>query len=156
MFLRQDSFISFRETKMFDEKAAILNAISSDSCGVRELIEKLRWKTERAISTLKTMEEEGLIEFQENLTLNRGRPKKLVVASTLGGEFLETLERCQRKKIQINHNDIKSAVHQASLAKKLEEFHISPYKRFMELNSIALRIRNSITVENSTKTNSDF
>jgi len=141
---------------MLDEKAAILNAIRSDPCGVRELVERLRWKTERVISILKTMEEEGLIEFHESVTPNRGRPKKLVVASTLGGEFLETFGECQRKTTQINHNDVKSAVHQANLAKKLEEYHVSPFQRFWELNNIAFKIRDSITVENSPKTSSGF
>jgi len=141
---------------MLDEKAAILNVIRPNPCGVRELVERLRWKTERIISLLKTMENEGLIEFHENVTPNRGRPKKLIVASTLGGEFLETFEKCQRKAIQINHNDIRSAVHQANLAKKLEEYHVSPFQRFWELNSIALKIRDSITVENSPKASPDF
>jgi len=130
---------------MLDEEAAILKAISSNPCGVRELVEKLHWKTERVISLLKTMQEEGVIEFHENIILNRGRPKKLAVATTLGGEFLETFEKCQRKAIQINHNDIKSAVHQANLAKKLEEYRISSFQRFWELNRIVLKIRNAIT-----------
>jgi len=141
---------------MLDDEAAILKAVSSNPCGVRELVEKLHWKTERVVLLLKTMEKEGFIEFHENITLNRGRPKKLVVATTLGDEFLETFEKCQRKAIQINYNDVKSAVYQANLAKKLEEYHISPFKRFWELNSIAFKIRNSITVENPAKTSPDF
>jgi len=130
---------------LFDERVEILKTINANPCGVRELVHKLNWKTERVISLLKTMKEEGIIEFLESHTHSRGRPKKLVVASTLGIEFLETFEKCQRKIIQINHNDIKSAVHQANLAKKLEEYHVSPFQRFWELNSIALKIRNSIT-----------
>jgi len=141
---------------MLDEKAAVLKTIHANPCGIRELVEKLHWKPERVISLLKTMQEEGLIEFLGNHTPNRGRPKKLVVASTLGAEFLETSEECQKKAIQINHNDIKSAVYQANLAKKLEEYHVSLFQRFWELNSIALKIRNSITVENTSKISPDF
>jgi len=142
--------------KLLDEEAAVLKTISSNPCGVRELVERLHWKTERVISLLKTMENEGLIEFHENITPNRGRPKKLIVASILGSEFLETLEKCQRKAIQINHNDVRSAVHQANLAKKLEEYRVSPFQRFWELSSIAFKIRDSITVKNSAKTGSDL
>jgi len=134
---------------LLDEKATILNAISSHPCGVRELVEKLHWKTQRVVSLLKTMGEEGFIEFQENATSTRGRPKKLVVASTLGVELLETFEKCRRKAIQINYNDVKSAVYQANLAKKLEGSNVSPFQRFWELTSLALKIRNSFTVENS-------
>jgi len=141
---------------MLDENATILNAINQNPCGVRELVEKLHWKTERVISLLKTMLEQGLIEFHENITLYRGRPKKLIVASTLGSEFLETFDRCQRKTIQINSNDIKSAIYQADLAKKLEQYHVSPIQRFWELTSIALKVRNSFTVEDSAKTSSNF
>jgi len=141
---------------MLDEKATVLKAIKPNPCGVRELVEKLRWKTERVILLLKIMQEEGVIEFYENITQSRGRPKKLVVPSTLGGEFLEAFESCQRKAIQINHNDIKSAVYQAHLAKKLEEYHVSPFQRFWELNSIAFKLRNSVTVENPEKIGSDF
>jgi len=141
---------------MLDEKATILNVIRPNPCGVRELVERLCWKTERVISLLKTMENEGLIEFHENITSNRGRPKKLIVTSILGGEFLDTFEKCRGKAIQINHNDIKSAVHQANLAKKLEKYLVSPFQRFWELNSIALKVRDSVTVENSPKTSPDF
>jgi len=141
---------------MLDDRAAIIKVINANPYGVRELVEKLHWKAERVISLLKTMQEQGLIEFHENITPNRGRPKKLIVASTLGSEFLETFERCQRKAIQINPNDIKSAIYQADLAKKLEGYHVSPFQRFWELTSIALRVRNSFTVEDSAKTRSDF
>lgn len=141
---------------MFDEKAAVLKAIEPNPCGVRELVEKLHWKTQRVISLLRTMQEEGVIEFYENVASSRGRPKKLVVPSILGGEFLEAFERCKRKAIQINRNDIKSAVYQANLVKKLEEYHVSPFQRFWELSSIALRLRNSVTVEDSAEIGSDF
>jgi DNA-binding MarR family transcriptional regulator len=137
---------------MLDESATILKAINHNPCGVRELVGKLHWKTQRVVSLLKTMRDEGFIEFQENATPTRGRPKKIVVASTLGIELLETFEKCQRKAIQINHNDIRSAVYQANLAKKLEGYHVSSFQRFWELTRIALKVRNSFTVKDSAKT----
>jgi predicted transcriptional regulator len=135
----------FGKQNMLDDKATILKIINPNSCGVRELIKKLNWKTARVTSLLKTMQNEGLIDFHENKTFKRGRPKKIIVATILGCEFLESFKECKRKAIQINQNDVKSAARQAYLAKKLEEYHISPDQRFMELNSIALKIRNSIT-----------
>ena len=141
---------------MLDESATILKTINQNPCGVRELVGKLHWKTQRVVSLLKTMRDKGFIEFHENATPTRGRPKKIVVASTLGIELLETFEKCQRKAIQINHNDIRSAVYQANLAKKLEGYHVSSFQRFWELTSIALKVRNSFTVEDSAKTSSNF
>lgn len=134
---------------MLDERAAVLQTISPDPRGVRELVKKLRWKTTRVISLLKTMEKEGLIDFSKSSNSHRGRPKKIVAPTVLGNEFLETFQQCQRKVVQMNYNDVKSAVHQALLVKRLEEFNISPYQRFMELNTLAFKIRTSITNKDS-------
>jgi len=141
---------------MIDEKAAILMTINPGPCGVRELVEKLSWKTSRVVSLLKAMENEGLVDFREGSALNRGRPKKLVVPTTLGHEFLESFKECQRRAIQINQNDIKSAVHQAHLARKLEEYGVSPYQRFIELMNVAFKVRDSVINEESTKTRANF
>lgn len=141
---------------MLDERAAVLQTISPDSRGVRELVKKLRWKTTRVVSLLKTMEKEGLIDFSKSSNSRRGRPKKIVAPTVLGNEFLETFQQCQRKVVQMNYNDVKSAVYQALLAKKLEELNISPYQRFMELNTLALKIRTSITKKDSTQNSSNL
>jgi hypothetical protein len=39
-----------------------------------------------------------------------------------------------------NDNDIRKAIHQADLAKSLEERGVSPYARFQELNQMARNI----------------
>jgi len=136
---------------MLDERVAILQAINPYPCGVTELVRRLRWKPERVISLLRTMEREGLIDFLENSHSRKaGRPLKAATVTMLGNELLNDFLECKKKIIQINENDIKSAVYQASLCERLIEHNISPYQRFFELNNLALRIRNSVLHKGST------
>jgi len=130
---------------MLDERVAILKVINQKPCGVTELVKRLRWRPKRVISLLRAMEREGLVDFQETSNSRKvGRPPKLPTVTKLGNEFFNAFMECKKKIIQINDNDIKSAIYQASLSERLIEHNISPYQRFFELNNLALRIRNSV------------
>ena len=136
---------------MLDERVAILQVINPNPCGVTELVKRLRWKPKRVISLLRAMEREGLIDFLETAHSRKvGRPPKVATVTMLGNELLNAFLECKKKIIQINENDIKSAIYQASLCERLIEHNISPYQRFFELSNLALRIRSSVIHKGST------
>lgn len=131
---------------MLDERATILQTIGDQAYGVSDLIKKLRFRNEKIVSLLRAMEREGLVDFsRSNNSTVRGRPKKIPIVTALGKQMLKDYLKCKRNIIQINDNDIKSCIHQISLRRTLKKNKVSLYRRFLELNEIAFRIKNSIT-----------
>jgi predicted ArsR family transcriptional regulator len=124
-----------------DEKARILETVSSSSCGVRDVIKKLACRASRVISLLKEMEQEQLIEFQNATQSKRGRPRKNVVCTDLGFEFLEAHRRLRMKTVRVRKEDLDRAVKDALYVQRLVANGHSPFKLFMELNDIACNIK---------------
>jgi predicted ArsR family transcriptional regulator len=135
----------------FDEKARILEAVTSSSRGVREVVQALAGRTSRVVSLLKEMEEERLIEFQRVTRSRRGRPKKSIVCTSLGSEFLETHRRLRMKPIRAREEDLERATKDALYAKRLIAYGHSPFRLFMELNSIAHNIKVSSETSKNTR-----
>lgn len=135
---------------MLDKRVAILRTISNKTCCVCDLIKELRVRSEKIVSLLRAMENEGLVDFPKNNNYARnnsalkGRPKKIAVMTPLGQKFLEDYVKCERNIIQIYATDIQSSIHQVSLRKSLEERNISIYERFLELNEVVHSIKNSV------------
>lgn len=126
-----------------DEKAQILDVVAQTERGVREIIQKLRWKTSRVIFLLEQMKDEGLIELQKNSARNsrRGRPKKIMTCTSLGYEFLEAYRRLRMKPLRARKEDLEHAVEDALYTERLVANGHSPFKLFMELNTIAHNIK---------------
>lgn len=125
-----------------DERAQILNVVAQTEYGVREIIQKLRWKPSRVIFLLKQMKDEGLIELQKNGAHNstRGRPKKIMVCTSLGYEFLDTYRRLRMKPLRARKEDLEHAVEDTLYTERLVANGHSPFELFMELNAIVHNI----------------
>ena len=124
-----------------DQRAQILEATTSTSRGVRDLVRLLKWKTSNVISLLRKMNEEQLIEFQQVAYSKRGRPKKGVTCTLLGFEFLETYKKLKMKPLRARKEDLDHAVKDAAYASRLVANGHSPFRIFMELNKIARNIK---------------
>ncbi len=124
-----------------DEKAQVLETVMSSSSGVKDVVRTLPCRASRTISLLKEMEQERLIEFQHVTPSSRGRPKKIMVCTSLGSEFLETHRRLRMKPIRARKEDLDRAVQDALYAERLVGYGHSPFKLFMELNNIACYIK---------------
>jgi DNA-binding MarR family transcriptional regulator len=124
-----------------EQRAQILEVVTSVNCGVRDLARMLKWKTAKVISLLRKMNEEKLITLQEGAHLRRGRPKKNITCTSLGFEFLETYRRLETKPIRARKEDFDHAVKDAAYARRLVENGHSPFQIFMELNTIACNIK---------------
>jgi len=129
-----------------EQKAQILEAvesITSAACGIRDLARTLKWKTSTLISLSKNMNEEGLIEFQTVKYAKRGRPKKNIVCTSLGLDFLETYRKLKMKPLRARKEDLEHATRNALYTSRLVASGHSPFKMFMELNTIVYNIKKS-------------
>lgn len=129
-----------------DQRAQVLNIIVSAqprAHGVKELIQKLKWKTSRGIFLLRRMRDEGLIESQNNNARHpkRGRPKKIMKCTSLGYEFLETYKQLKMKPLRARREDLEHAVKDALYTERLISNGHSPFKLFIELNTIVSNIK---------------
>lgn len=119
----------------------MLYAITQDPCGVREIIQKLRWQPSFVISLLKKMNMEKLVEAEYTHTNKRGRPKKNLICTPLGLEFLEDYKRLKMKPIRARKEDLEHATKDALYAKRLVANGHSPFRLFMELNTFVHNIK---------------
>ena len=126
-----------------EQKAQFLQAVVSGAVGVRDLVHKLRWKTSTVVSLARKMNEEKLIEFQAVWHAGRGRPKKGIVCTVLGLDFLETYRKLDLKGLRARKADLKRAVEDAVYTQRLVENGHVPFELFMELNAIVCSIRDS-------------
>jgi DNA-binding MarR family transcriptional regulator len=124
-----------------DERAQILEATTHPTKGVRDLVQLLKWKTSNVVSLLRKMDEERLIEFQQAAIPRRGRPKKNVMLTPLGSEFLKAYKKLGLKPLRARREDLDRAAKDASYASRLAASGHSPFQVFMELNAIALNIK---------------
>ena len=125
-----------------EQRARILQAVTSRPCGVRDIVKLLKIKSSNIVSLLRRMEEEKLIEVQFAKGPKKGRPKKCITASSLGSDFLDSYKKLKLKRLTARKTDLDRAVKDAIYASKLAENH-STFQVFMELNTIASNIKNS-------------
>jgi hypothetical protein len=125
----------------YEQKAQVIEEAASAQCGVRDAVQMLPCKTARAVSLLKEMEQERLIELKQVASSRRGRPKKIIVCTPLGLEFLEAYRRVRVKPLRSRKVDLEHAVQDARYVERLVARNLSPFKLFMELNMIASNIK---------------
>ncbi len=123
-----------------DQRAQILTVITTTTYGVRDLAQTLKWKTSNVVSLLRKMNEEQLITLQQIAHSKRGRPKKSIMCTPLGFEFLETYKKLKMTPLRARKEDFAHAAKDAVYADKLVANGHSPFQIFMELNMIARNI----------------
>jgi DNA-binding PadR family transcriptional regulator len=124
-----------------DQRAQILTAITSTTYGVRDLVRSLKWKTSNIVSLLKKMNEEQLIALQQVTRSKRGRPKKNIMCTPLGSEFLATYKKLKMTPLRARKEDLERAAKDAAYTSRLVAKGHSPFQIFMELNTIASNIK---------------
>jgi len=70
----------------------------------------------------------------------------LLRTTPLGEQFMEQYDRLLNLRLHCNENDIKKALHQADLARRLVEQGLSPYVRLQEVNELARNIASSAQI----------
>lgn len=126
-----------------DDRAKLLETVTQTPPGIRELIRKLRWNPSRVTHLLGRMREEGLIELKPVKNTLRGRPKKTVISTPLGLDFLQTHRNLRAKPLRARREDFEHAVRDTLYAERLAAKSQSPFKLFLELNEIVHNIKSS-------------
>lgn len=134
-----------------DQRAQILETAILGTCGVRELLKILKWKASKVISLLKEMNRERLIDLQQVRSSKKGRPKKNVLCTPLGYEFIETYRKLKMKLLQARKEDMDHAVNDALYTSRLVANDHSPFQLFMELNTIVRNIKVSSEITEITR-----
>jgi hypothetical protein len=124
-----------------DERARLLYALVSNRCGVRDLVRLLDWRASRVVALLQVMRQERLIDFQPVSCSGRGRPKKIFFCTPLGLEFLQAYRTLRMKPLRAREEDLAHAVKDAYYTQRLVDYGHSPFKLFMELNTIVNNIK---------------
>src|SRR5208337_3672619 len=119
-----------------EQRARILQVVTSRPCGVRDIVKLLKIKSSNTVSLLTQMENEKLIEVQFAKGPKKGRPKKCITASSLGYDFLDSYKKLNLKRLTARKADLDRAVKDAVHASKLAERGHSTFQVFMELNTI--------------------
>ena len=126
---------------ILDQRAKILEIAGSTSLGVRELVQVLKWKTSKVISLLREMNKERLIDFQQIKYSKKGKPKKQIICTPLGLEFLTMYRKVKMQPIRAKKEDLDRAVKDALYTCRLIAYGHSPFQLFMELNAIAHNLK---------------
>jgi DNA-binding PadR family transcriptional regulator len=89
------------------------------------------------------MESEGLVEMRQVSSSGRGRPKKTVVCTGLGVDFLAAYRRLEAKPLRARRADLERAVRDAKYVERLVAAGHSAFGLFMELNMIVRSVGES-------------
>lgn len=123
--------------------ARILSYCSRDVMPVSLLVRRVGGSHDKAVAVIKELRERSLLvrEMQEAAVKSSvGRPRQYLRPTPLGRQFLREYDHLRNLALQSNENDIRKALHQAELARRLVDSGISPYARFQEMNQLARNI----------------
>jgi predicted transcriptional regulator len=118
----------------------ILSLCNGTTLSVSQIVSKAGGNHERMIEALNELCSRSLVQLRIEKSESRGRPKHLVTTTPLGRQFVHEYERLLNLRLQSRDSDIKKALYQAELAKRLRDRGISTYARFQEINELARNI----------------
>ncbi len=133
-----------------DDRAKLLETAAQTPLGVRQLIKKLGWSPSHVTHLLGRMREEGLLELKPVKNAVRGRPKKTVIPTPLGLDFLETHRNLRAKLLRATRKDFERAVKDALYAERLAAKGQNLFKLLLELNQIVHNIKSSSETSQAT------
>ncbi len=122
-----------------ERAAAVLSRCSQTALSVSQLASEVGGNHQNVIELLRELESRGLLSRLSEKR-GRGRPQHLLRTTPIGEQFLQQYDRLLHLRLRSNENDIKKALHQADLARRLEEQRVSPYALFQEVNELARNI----------------
>lgn len=128
-------------TDMFEPElsATALSLCIESALSVSQLSGKMGGNHGKLIDLVRELQVRGLL-IRRTDSRGRGRPRSLLRTTALGEQFVEEYDRLLNLRLHCNDNDIKKALHQADLARRLLEKQVSPYARFQEVNELARNI----------------
>jgi predicted ArsR family transcriptional regulator len=129
-----------------DLAATILSHCSQGDLSVSELARKMGGSHDRTMELIRELKARGLLLPETSRERGVGRPRQYLRATPIGKQFVRQYNGLRDLSLRSNENDIKKALHQAELTRRLVESGISPYARFQEVNKLARNIARTAKV----------
>ena len=130
---------------MLDSEIRLLELCSGKRLGVREILSILGGSRTSSMRLIRELERVGALELTR-FPKGRGRPKKIVALSPLGRAMLDKMRLVNEMMIKMNASDIRNAVEQLRLRNRIVDSGVDPYERFIEMNELAVSIRDSAVI----------
>jgi predicted ArsR family transcriptional regulator len=121
-----------------EDRVMIMRALIGTPMGVRQLAKALQMAPSAVIALQAEMEEQGLLQAVPRSGKARGRPKRLLVPTPLGRDYLLAFSILESKKLKASPADLRRATRDARHAAKLAASGRSISGLFLEMNEIAL------------------
>ncbi|MGA3108202.1 MAG: hypothetical protein ABSD99_01920 [Candidatus Bathyarchaeia archaeon] len=129
----------------------ILSYCNETDLSVSDLTRKVGGNYENTLAQLKELKVRSLLVSEISRDKSVGRPRHLIRATPIGKRFLNEYRRLNDLTLRSNDNDLRKALNQAELARRLIEHGISPYARFQEINELARNIASTAKVKRHTR-----
>jgi predicted ArsR family transcriptional regulator len=131
--------------------STILSYCNETDLSVSELTRKVGGNYENTLAQLEELKERSLLLSEISRDKSVGRPRQLLRTTPIGKQFLNEYKRLNDLSLRSNDNDIKKALLQAKLARRLVEHGVSPYARFQEINELARNIASTAKVKRNAR-----
>jgi predicted ArsR family transcriptional regulator len=156
--VRKGELISIREINSvkngmirIELASTILSYCNETALSVSELARKVGGNYENTMAQLKELKKRGLLLSEISRDKGVGRPKQLLQPASLGKRFMSEYKRLNDLSLRSSDNDLRKALNQAELARRLVESGISPYARFQEINELARNVASTAKVKRNTR-----
>jgi hypothetical protein len=134
-----------------DLAARILSYCSEGDLSVSGLAGKMGGSHDRTMALVKELKAGSLLLPEVSRKHGVGRPSQILRATPIGKRFVREYNHLRNLPLRSNENDIKKALHQAELARRLVEAGISPYGRLEEVNQLARNIASTAKANHRTR-----
>ena len=123
--------------------AAMLELCCKGRLSVAEAIKRVGGSHDGAMKLIRELKLHRLLTEEVERGQTVGRPRHRLRPTPLGRRFVSDYKKLRSLPLQCNDNDVRKAMHQADLARRLVEKGIAPYVRLQELNQLARNIRST-------------
>jgi hypothetical protein len=118
---------------------------------VSELAGKMGGSHDGTMALIKELKGRSLLQQEVSRKGSVGRPRQYLRATPIGEQLVREYKTLLDLSLRCNENDIRKALHQAELARRLVERGVSPYERFQEINQLARNIASTAKVKHHTR-----
>ncbi|MGA8904676.1 MAG: hypothetical protein WB661_06680 [Candidatus Bathyarchaeia archaeon] len=116
-----------------------------------ELVGKMGGSHDRTMALIKELKARSLLMADTQRKQGLGRPRQYLRATPIGKQFVKEYNRLSGLPLRSNEYDIKKALHQAELTRRLVESGIPPYARFQEVNKLARNIASTAKIKHGAR-----
>lgn len=131
--------------------ATILSYCSEADLSVSELVKKMSGSHDRTMALIRELKQRSLLLQEVSRKQSVGRPRQYLRSTPIGRQFVREYNRLRNLSLHSNDNDIRKALHQVELARRLVESGVSPYERFQEVNQVARNIASTAKVKHNAR-----